>query len=562
MPQTDMSGRFVISLCADALAMSLRTLYQLHATTPDERSLRDKQAEKIVATWRTCELWLQLFPFWNSGTGREKFAEKVTAATDTLPSKLEACIEAIAKLKDTETYDLVSASRALPDVLMSLTPPPGKPFAKSLNKSTQFPDIVIKNIINWVQPSLRRQIQDTPKLSTLSLVSTAWNKAVKSKLASDLFTMEEDNVIALYIREAHFRTLSPSKRRPVNLSIEESGYKGYERDNNDVRLNVSIRGLGAICWVRALDIWNLELNAMTVVEWIAHSSSLTDFGLQRCKISGSVNLEDDHAQSAAQHLKKCVAARMTDNTEDAILRRPFKNIEVITLTSFVMQSFDSTLRSLELKQSLHYETVLTLDGLQFLDYHHTENQISFPHLPALKHLRIESIAALFYMAPSTPNPRLLDGVIWVDRDPHPDGIYAALKSLPSLPVLALSYYHDHNWFRIKRFSNSVIKYLREKGSNLTGLSLSLKTMPTSVFECVALQCPELTHLVIDFPDVEGLKAIVMRKYTRTCPKLRKIGLGGPFDDDAREWIRKLSEDLNAWWSMEDPNVLRSFGVYN
>ncbi|KAJ3050702.1 hypothetical protein HK097_008308 [Rhizophlyctis rosea] len=273
---------------------------------------------------------------------------------DALPAKLEACIKAIAELKDAEMCDLAS-SRSCPDVLISVTscgsPFGNSAFTRSPKSYSQFPDVVIKNVLHWsstFQPSSHRRYHDTLRLVTLSLVSTAWNRAVKSKLASDINSLSENDVPAVYLREMYKQTLSSSKRNPVKLQIYGKVYDDDEYDNIQMRLD------------------GLAVPAMTVVEWIAHSAFLTELGLHNCDITGSVDLEEDYARIAGQHLKKCVSARICDNEE-------YTNL--MALTTFVMQSFGSSLRSLELNQSLPRRTVPALDALEFLEYHHTENQI-------------------------------------------------------------------------------------------------------------------------------------------------------------------------------------------
>ncbi|KAJ3054811.1 hypothetical protein HK097_000736 [Rhizophlyctis rosea] len=103
MSEEIQSARYVISLAQDVLATSLCTLYQMHAISAAERTRRDEQAKQIVATRETCKLWLQFFPFVNDDIECDDLAETLPATMDTLLPKVKACVEAIAKLRDTDS---------------------------------------------------------------------------------------------------------------------------------------------------------------------------------------------------------------------------------------------------------------------------------------------------------------------------------------------------------------------------------------------------------------------------------------------------------------------------
>ncbi|KAJ3047986.1 hypothetical protein HK097_010982 [Rhizophlyctis rosea] len=241
----------------------------------------------------------------------------------------------------------------------------------------------------------------------------------------------------------------------------------------------------------------MDFNAMTVVEWIAPASSLTDLGTQWCKISGPVSWEDNRHGSYYAHV--------------------------------VMQSFGSSLRSLKPKQSLARETVSGLETLKYLDFYH--------------------------LTPSIVNLRILYGLFWLYADTDADEFFDVLTSLPSLRVLAVNYMCFPSGHVIEMPTNGAYQYLQKTGPILTRLLLNYKAMSIYIFETVASRCPELTHLVIDFEKFTGQEVfeVDIGMYARTCPKLRKIGFKGDFDEGANGRIRRLTGDLN---------VSRSIGVYN
>ena len=105
------SARFVVSLCQDVIAATFHTLYQLYAISPEERSSRDRQAQKLVATWGTYEMWLQLFP------SDENSLSKLGTGTIDLPPRIQKCVEGVAKLKDVETCNMPERLSSFPDVL-------------------------------------------------------------------------------------------------------------------------------------------------------------------------------------------------------------------------------------------------------------------------------------------------------------------------------------------------------------------------------------------------------------------------------------------------------------
>ncbi|KAJ3054810.1 hypothetical protein HK097_000735 [Rhizophlyctis rosea] len=112
--------------------------------------------------------------------------------------------------------------------------------------------------------------------------------------------------------------------------------------------------------------------------------------------------------------------------------------------------------------------------------------------------------------------------------------FAALNSLPSLRILAISYKPDYGQSALQLSAKLMRSYLREGGSKLSGIPLSI-TMHASIFDSVAFRCSQLTHLVIDCDNQD---------HFLDGDESTKIGFLGYFDDAPTVRIRQLAENLN------------------
>ncbi|KAJ3039794.1 hypothetical protein HK097_002735 [Rhizophlyctis rosea] len=132
--------RFVVELCQQALATSFQTLYQLHAITIHERFLRKQQAEKLIATWATCDLFLKLFPSENEEVGREQTLEFVKS----LSGKVNACVEEVSEYESLEVLERCGRFESFPEAFWPL---PKQETEQASNARPPLPELVVDQIV-------------------------------------------------------------------------------------------------------------------------------------------------------------------------------------------------------------------------------------------------------------------------------------------------------------------------------------------------------------------------------------------------------------------------------
>ena len=80
-----------------------------------QRFLRKHQAEKLIATWGTCDLWLKIFTKVPAFPGQEVEVVDVLAETTSLSLKVKTCIEEVKATEEIPVFESTEMLASFPE---------------------------------------------------------------------------------------------------------------------------------------------------------------------------------------------------------------------------------------------------------------------------------------------------------------------------------------------------------------------------------------------------------------------------------------------------------------
>ncbi|KAJ3053921.1 hypothetical protein HK097_003071 [Rhizophlyctis rosea] len=512
--------RFVISTCQEALASAVRTLYQLHAHTSEQYYLRNQQAEKLIATWATCDLWMKLYPKGKKDEGFLSGKETdALALVKSSASKVRACI---GESKALGNLDVIVGLNSFPEAFWPL--PEKKP--KKSSAVHPFPDLVIDRIIDFSSAA----DEDGSTWRATSLVSHAWNEATRRRMNASAFVTDYKYTSSLLLYSISH--LSPDRHilsvRDLEIVLVNPNARTHKSFLACIDAIVSFSPL------RRLQLGESAINATMLLKWIGRTSTLACLEINHCVFEG-FGANSLSNNSAHQQLNSITWLTITDCSERSSAKG---------FISFLMKSVAPNLRFLDIRTSYN------LPQLEDLSFYWKERSQWFSQLAKLKHLDVSYVEDLAFVAPLTSALHILEGSMSWQSPADLEAYHAALMSIPTLRVLAVEGCTRGDRTRLPPKNTD---FYRTKGKNLTGLLIDSHFTHRFVLADIPKYCDQLTHLAV-FCSTRGgsptFGSADVRELVRKLPRLRKVAVHGRHDDmvnNVAEAVRAVGRfDLLCW----------------